>query len=173
MKDLKVQALQYWHGLTVREKRLAAAGGIALVIWLVFFAVVRPAMKAEQDAFNRLATNKAQLSQVKDIAREITDLRAAGVVAVAGHQPLDSLINRSAALEKISLKGISQQNNSIQVKVDTVAFVKLMSWLKTLDRQGVKVNSLQVSRTDKPGTVEVQHLRVSRKEAISPRKARS
>ncbi|MCL6268747.1 type II secretion system protein M [Sansalvadorimonas sp. 2012CJ34-2] len=164
MDNLKVQASQYWNGLSSRERQLVFVGGIALIIWLVFFGVMRPVMEAEHDARAQLSSSQSQLAEVEAIAGEILALRDAGVTSTGGaaDQPLDTLISRSAALEKITLKGINQQNNSLLVRVEKTPFIKLMSWFRALETLGLSVDSLQVLRTDKPGVVEVQQLRISR-----------
>ncbi|MRI32235.1 hypothetical protein EOPP23_04410 [Endozoicomonas sp. OPT23] len=157
---------EYWDGLATRERRLLLLAGIAIVLWLVAYGVVKPLQDAEEQAANRLNSSRATLVQMQEMAAEIQVLRASGAGSVQADfsQPLDVQVNRSARKAGIKVTGLNQQQSSLLVKLDDVSFQKLIGWLQQLEQQGIVIENIEMKRGEASGLVSVQSLRVSRQE---------
>ena len=161
LEPTKTKALDYWHGLSIRERQLLGLTLCLLLVWIVYFGLIRPVQSQLTQAQERLAQAQQQYDQVVEKAKQISVLKGAhpGRLPVS-NQPLDALVNRMARQAGISITGLNRQQSSLQVRMSPARFSQLVSWLTQLKQQGVVITSLQIARTDKPGMVEVQQLRV-------------
>ncbi|MGY0219754.1 type II secretion system protein GspM [Endozoicomonadaceae bacterium StTr2] len=163
--ELKQKFGNYWHGLAARERLLLALAGGLLLIWTVVFGIIKPVQQAEQQAYQKLQSSRSTFEQASAAAAEIVQLRAVNgnqQALIDANQPLDALVSKLAAKAGIPVKGLSQQQNSLQIKVDTLRFADLLTWLKTLKANGIVIETVELGRTAQSGMVEIKQLRVSR-----------
>ena len=163
LQDLQRRIADYWFGLSARERQLVSVTGCLLVVWLGYFGMIRPVQNYLASAEQRLQGSERLYQDVVARAEKIVQLRGkSGVVAVSSDQPLDAEINRTASKSGMTITGLNRQQGSLQVRMQNTEFRKLVNWLISLEQTGIKVTTLQLGRTDKPGIVEVQQLRVAR-----------
>ena len=163
--ELRQKLGSHWNGLASREKLLLAVAAGLLLMWTVVFGLIKPVQQAEQQAYQKLQSNRSTFEQASAAAAEIVRLRAAHgnqLTLIDASQPLDALVSKLAAAAGIPVKGLSQQQNSLQVKVDTLRFADLLTWLKTLKANGIVIETVELGRTAQPGMVEIKQLRISR-----------
>ena len=158
------KASEYWLGISARERQLLSLAGCLLIVWSVYFGVIRQVQDGLTAAEQRLEISQKQYDQVVEKAKKIAELQAIlpANATAAGNQSLDVLVNRTAGKTGITITGLNRQQDSLQVRMNPVSFDKLIQWTTLLEGQGVNVSSLQIARTDKPGIVDIQQLRVEK-----------
>ncbi|OED41009.1 hypothetical protein ACH42_15140 [Endozoicomonas sp. (ex Bugula neritina AB1)] len=164
VREFRGKASDYWLGISVRERQLLSLAGCFLLIWVVYFGVVRPVQIQVEEAQQRVSNSQKQYDQVIRRAEKISELQAlVPSDSMAGsHQSLDVLVNRTASKAGVTITGLNRQQESLQIRMKPVSFNKLVQWMTLLKTQSIKVSSLQIARTDKPGVVEIQQLRVEK-----------
>ena len=154
--------LEYWNSLTVRERLLLLVAGSALIVWIAYFSVIQPVYAAKMRAETRLEANVKNYKEVSALASEIKQLqKRSSQKDKKTTLPLDALVSSTARAIGISVAGLTQQQSSLQVRLETVEFSKVLKWLKVLQRQGVSIESLDVSKSETEGKVNVRQLRLS------------
>ena len=164
VREIQGKLSDYWLGISVRERQLLSAAGVLLMIWIAYFGVIRPVQDSVYTAEQRLISHQKQYDQVVKTAEKIALLQASVPVSATTNrsQPLDVLVNRAASQTGLTITGLNRQQDSLQVRMNPSGFGKLIQWMTLLEAQGVSVSSLQIARTEKPGMVEIQQLRVER-----------
>ena len=184
MGEWSEKVSDYWLGISVRERQLLSLTGCLLVIWTVYFGVIRPVQTQVEEAQQRVISSQKQYDQVISRAEKIAVLQVSFPTGstsgrnqtpsnqspsnqspsnqAPSNQSLDVLINRTASEVGVTITGLNRQQDSLQVRVSPASFQTLIQWMTRLEEQGVNVSSLQIARTDKPGIVDVQQLRVEK-----------
>ena len=76
---------------------------------------------------------------------------------------LSTIVNRVAKQHQINIDRMQPQGEQIQVWVDEVSFNQLLQWLNDLTlKQGLQINSIDVSKGNSEGSVKVRRLQLSR-----------
>jgi general secretion pathway protein M len=148
--------LRAWYaGLSQREQRTVAAGGILLALMIVIGGILMPLQSAVSSAAKGVESRGEDLAWMRVNAPEV---RALGgqVPAETGEAPvvLVDRVGREAGLAS-ALRG-TQPNASggVRVQLESAPFDTLVTWLDTLDRRyGLAIESITVDRTPAPGMV--------------------
>jgi general secretion pathway protein M len=148
--------LRAWYaGLSQREQRVVAAGGILLALIVLIAGILMPLQTAVSSAAKGIETRREDLAWMRVNAPEV---RALGgqLAADTGEAPvvLVDRVGREAGLAT-ALRG-TQPNASggVRVQLESAPFDTLVTWLDTLDRRyGLAIESITVDRTPAPGMV--------------------
>jgi general secretion pathway protein M len=148
--------LRAWYaGLSQREQRVVAAGGILLALIVLIAGILMPLQTAVSSAAKGIETRREDLAWMRVNAPEV---RALGgqLPADTGEAPvvLVDRVGREAGLAS-ALRG-TQPNASggVRVQLESAPFDTLVTWLDTLDRRyGLAIESITVDRTPAPGMV--------------------
>jgi general secretion pathway protein M len=148
--------LRTWYaGLSQREQRVVAVGGIFLALIVLILGILMPLQTALSSAAKGIETRREDLAWMRVNAPEV---RALGgqLPADTGEAPvvLVDRVGREAGLAT-ALRG-TQPNASggVRVQLESAPFDTLVTWLDTLDRRyGLAIESITVDRTPAPGLV--------------------
>ncbi len=119
------QARAWWLARTPRERQLVALVGTVLLAFLVWSALVQPALRVAREAPARIDRLDAQLQQMQTIAAESRTLRDAPRVA-----PSQAAQALRAATDRLGEHGrLVLQGERATLTVTGVAAEALRAWL--------------------------------------------
>ena len=132
----------WWRELAVRERRLAVAAAIVLVLGLTWALAVQPAWRTIARAPVELAALDAQLQVMQRLAAQAQELRAAPTVtADAAEAALKSATERLGDKGKLLL-----QSGRAVLTVSGVGTAALRDWLAEA-RAGARARPLEANLT--------------------------
>ncbi|WP_421240337.1 GspM family type II secretion system protein ExeM [Aeromonas enteropelogenes] len=154
----------WWHGITAREQRLVAAGGILLLIGLCYWSIWHPLNNRIAERERQVQNQQQTLAWLKEKGAEVIAMRGNQVVSADTGGTLEGTVNRTAFNHKIKIARLQPQGSELQVWIDTVQFDDLLLWLATLvEQHGVQIQVIEIAREDlAPGLVKVRRLQLSR-----------
>jgi general secretion pathway protein M len=135
---------QYWQQLSSKDRRalslLAIAGGFLLVI----YGALLPSYEFQQNSQQQyreqaellhwLGAQKAQVASLNNTTRK----REGSAL---------SQINQTAKQHSLTIQRIQPQaDDSIKVWLESMAFDNSVQWLEALDRDGVSLRELNISK---------------------------
>jgi len=155
MKTL-MELRQRFDALDVRERRFLIAGAIAVLLAIVFLAVVQPLRTYQENLESRVAAE-----------RELVSWMRGAVDALKARGPRQPAADRSGSLLAIAdtsarnaglaqaLRRIQQDGeDAVRVRLESAAFDTVVLWLENLEqRYGVVAREMTVEKLDAPGTV--------------------
>ncbi|MCF1427450.1 MAG: type II secretion system protein M [Shewanella sp.] len=156
MDNIKI----WWAGLAPREQQMLSAAAIVVLIGVLYWGIWTPIANAQQGAQRQLQAEQRTLAYVKQTASKITSLRQKGGKA-AFSGSLSAEVNSTAGKYRLEITRMQPQGNKIQLWMDDVPFDVLMDYLNELVQQGLALDNLDVSATDKPGYVQVRRIQLS------------
>lgn len=150
--------LRAWlDGLAPRERRLMIGGAAAVVLMLIYFAIVTPIQSAHSRLMNDVQQKRQLLALINRSAGSIQSATTRG-----GHlQPGESVFAAtSSAIQASPISGAVQrleqtQNGGVRLSLSGVSFDALVQWLGTLSRQkGISATRATIQQANDPGTVD-------------------
>ncbi len=142
---------EYWRSLSNREQLTLGLGGIIVVAILFYVIVWEPwhkelnRLRAQvPQKIETLAWMKQQLKVVQALRKQRPGGGGAGQA-----MPLLTVIEQTAnqATIRKSIKRMQPaENNSVQVWLDELYFDNWLKWIDLLQKRGIDVNSVTVSR---------------------------
>ncbi|MFO8005487.1 type II secretion system protein GspM [Thioalkalivibrio sp.] len=157
--------MTYWNNLQPREQRVLLAGGAVLLAVILFLGLVEPLLQGREEARDRLAQAKAELSWMQAHAPEVATARGAKAAQDEGRPPLEgrSLIahvDASARAFGLSEHLASARPGERDVSVDLkgVSYTVVMNWLSELEQQGVAPERVLLERVVEPGRINAELL---------------
>ena len=148
MSRLASTALAWWEGRTLREQRMLAVMGLAVLAVLVWLAVVRPAWAwREAAARDRLRAENALVLVQRAAQRAPSEAAAGGDIRAA----VDAA---SAQAGVTPIMGMAA-DGALGFSLTGVQTAAAFGWLSALHDNGVEVQSLSVvENADATLTVE-------------------
>ncbi len=150
--------LRAWYdGLAPRERRLVIIGTIAVVLMLLYFAVITPIRSAHSRLMNDVQQKRQLLALINRSAGRIQSATTGG-----GHlQPGESVFAAtSSSIQASPISGAVQrleqnQNGGVRLSLSGVSFDALVEWLGTLSNQkGIRTTRATIQQGNNPGTVD-------------------
>ncbi|KMT64616.1 type II secretion system protein GspM [Catenovulum maritimum] len=152
---------QWFESLAPRERQLVIAAGIVLVIGLFFQLVIGPLNENLSQAQSKLEKKQKLLKFVEEKTAVLKNSKSQTKRSVSGS--LTQIVNNSARKSGIALARMQPQGASLQVQIDEIEFNALLGWLNELTaKQGLILESLDISQSDKTGAVKVRRLQVTK-----------
>lgn len=151
----------WWESLSTRE-RLLVAGGAALTVTLLLYALVwQPFQTGSRRLRQSVAEQYADLMQMRQIAAEIKRLGKTGAARPADDgRSLLTLVDQTARAAGLggALKRVAPQgSDKLSAQLDAVDFDQLVPWLSALERNHrVAVVNLSADRSAGPGRVNAR-----------------
>lgn len=150
--------LRNWYdSLAPREQRLVLAGGLAVVVLVLYLAVVNPVRTAHTRLVNDVQTKRQLLGYINQAAPR---LRAQSGAATGRLQAGQSVFAAtSAAIQASAIAGAVQrleqtQDGGVRLTLSNVSFDALVRWLATLKAQtGIVATQATIEQAAAPGTV--------------------
>lgn len=131
---------------TPRERKVLLAGGVILLVLLVYGALFEPLRQARAKLLERLPAQRAELRLMRVQVAEIERLRSqAGSVAKGS---LEQRVRSSAAIFNLG-EAFTQFNlltqDQIQLATHPLPTASWSAWLADLERQGVSVTRCRIT----------------------------
>lgn len=148
MNRLTSTALAWWEGRTLREQRMLAVMGLAVLAVLVWLAVVRPAwVWREAAARDRLRAENALVLVQRAAQRAPSEAAAAGDIRAA--------VDAASAQAGVTPVMGMAADGALGFSLTGVQTAAAFGWLSALHDKGVEVQSLSVvENADATLTVE-------------------
>ena len=135
-------AKQWWSQLTLRDRRMIAAGAGVLALYLVWAVALAPALTTLRRAPAELATLQAQEQRMQALAQVAQALRGVRPVPPAqAAQALNTATARLGAQARISVQG-----ERAVLTLQGVAAPQIMAWLAEV-RAGARARVSQAALT--------------------------
>lgn len=152
------ELMQKWQQLETRERRLVAMMGAAIVIGLFYFAIWSPLHDGVANAQQRVKSQQNNLTWMQRSVAQVIQSKGQPSKAANTSGSLSQRVSRSANSYQIRLSRIQPQKGDLSIRIDSVEFNAFLSWLQAMEEQGIQAISLDVSKSDKPGTAEIRRL---------------
>ena len=156
---MQQRLIDWFNGLSARERRLVLAGGAALaalVAYQMLWQPLRESALSLRDANQRAAStlqwmvqNRAALERSPGVSQARAD---------GQRRNLNEIINQASAAHKAPMSRFQPSgDNTAQVWLDDVPFNHVLNWLEALEnRHGVKATGVVIKLLDNPGQVNVR-----------------
>ena len=130
----------WWRGLTARDRRLALVGGAVLVLALLWFVALQPAIQTLRNAPAQMDVLDVQLQLMQRLAAEATELRTAPPVS-----PEQAAAALTAASERLGDKvRLQVQGERAVLTLNGVHTGALRDWL-TEARSGARARPVEAN----------------------------
>lgn len=151
---------QWLSGLHHRERRMVMAGGVALIIMLVYLLLWEPLLNSRQQLEKSVQANKNTYAWMQQAAVEIGGFTVKNRNEKKHTGSILGTISRSA---KLILKGAvlkrveEDRQQGVRVWIERVAFDDLIRWIGQIQQQhGIRVVSLVSERHNREGRVNAR-----------------
>lgn len=158
---LKNKVMDYYQSKSDSEQKLL----LALSVFIIFFVVFTSYSKVADG----LAESEKKLAKQLELnswaSEQIQIINSSGnKPSSASKGSLTQKINSSARRYGISIARLQpQKNDSVRVGLDEVPFNELLKWLASMqNKDGIRVSSIDFSRSDKSGLIKVRRLDLER-----------
>ncbi len=152
----------WWQGLNQREQKLVLTMGSAITIFLLYGLVWQPLNENLTSTEKKLASRQALLTWVADNTARYQSVKLSGGKKTSSGS-LSSIINRTANQQQLTITRMQPQGDTLQVWLDSAAFTQLLFWLENLaNNEGLRVQSIDITKGDKEGEVRVRRLQLAR-----------
>ncbi len=152
----------WWAGLAPRERVIVLAGGIALLVmllWLMVWEPIADRRAALRSEVSTLATDLMWMEQVSDqVRRRASQQRNQAAAGAAGGSIL-TLVEVSATASGIrsQIERVQPEGKGARLWFDRVGFDALMIWLGELEtRHGLQISQLAVDVSSDAGIVSAR-----------------
>jgi general secretion pathway protein M len=149
------QIKSWYKALQPRERLLVMCAAGVLGIALLYLALFGPLAKELNKRETRVMTKQQDLVWMRSVANNVR--MASASRGSSSGESLVVLINRTAQQAGITSSLVNQApqgDNGIRLRIESVNFDALVTWLGVLDQQfGVQVDTASVDRSDKVGIV--------------------
>lgn len=161
MNSYYIRFRQWFDALESRERIMVIACGVVVALGLYYFLIWNPLSSGVDRLTTSIAADRELVSWLGGVQAEVKRLRAEGVRPAAGSgQSLISIIDqtsKNAGLNEAVSRIQPEGSDSARIWLEGAGFDATMRWLHTLETDyGVAVESITVSREDKPGLVRAR-----------------
>lgn len=150
--------MQWWQERTEREQYILGAGGIVVVILLVYVLIWKPLTSHVSNMRQEIIQDSSLLSWMDAAADRIEQFRAQGYVKrQPSQQALLVTVEQSLMQNRLSqyVSNTQQQNDQqINLTLKNVPFDKMMDWLEGLWKaDNILVDTIAITNTTTSGVV--------------------
>lgn len=156
---------EYWNALEQREQYALTIGGICLFLgclyWSIWFPIESKLTQVEAKVQQQTQTLAWLQQSLKEVSQLRTNLDGSDL---SQSTSLESVLNKSAREQGISLTRIRKQGNQLQLTCEPTEFNRLLNWMQLLDqRYGIKIKTLNIDKMpEQSGFVLIKQLQVGR-----------
>jgi general secretion pathway protein M len=152
----------WWQQLKSSEQRLVAIMAVAVVSFLFYSMVWQPLANNISKTQQKLVRQQVLLSWVQENTQRYQQAKRNGASG-RSNGSISSIVNRSAGRNNISIARLQPQGEDLQVWINDVPFSQLLGWLEFLaNKEGLMVKSIDLSKTDQKGVVNVRRLQLGK-----------
>jgi len=152
----------WWQQLKSAEQRLVAILGVVVIVFVFFSFIWQPLNENIDKTQQKIARQQSLLTLVQEGTQRYQQAKKNGA-STKSKGSLSSIVNRSAGRNNISIARIQLQGDDLQVWIEEIPFSQLLNWLEFLaNKEGLLVKSIDLSRTDVEGVVNVRRLQLGK-----------
>lgn len=153
---MKKQIIAYWRSLKEQEQQLVMVAGVIFVIFVLVMGIFRPLNNAIDEAKKDQIKQQELLTWVDT---SIAKIKASSGGKITNNSNLSQTVNATRGRYNIAISKMQPSDDSLRLTIDSVQFNQLVEWLDELvNKQGVLIENLDLSRDDKSGYVRVSRL---------------
>ncbi len=154
----------YWNNLQAREQRVLLAGGLVLLVAVVFLGVVEPLLESREQSRDRLAQARAELAWMQAHAPKVAEARDREPAQGARRPDLEgrSLIAHVDASARAFglgeyLARVRPGETGVTVRLEGAPYADVMRWLGELEGQdNVVPGRILLERVAEPGRMNAE-----------------
>lgn len=155
----RADELKIWYlSLQEREQRILAVGVVFVVAMIVYLGLLNPYLNSRKHLAADIASKQSQIAWMQPAAIQLQSLRGQQPSGIPAGQSLLAVVSRAAGDAGFSAavkQAQTDDDGSVRLQLQGVAFDSLIRWLGTLRRQyGVAVKQLTAQKTATAGTVD-------------------
>ena len=152
----------WWQQLKSSEQRLVAIMSLVVVLFLFYSIIWQPLVNNTQKIQQKLVSQQVLFTWVQESTQRYQQSQKRAASAVSNGS-LSSIVNGSAGRNNISIARLQPQGEDLQVWIDEVPFIQLLSWLEFLaNNEGLVVKSIDLSKAERNGVVRVRRLQLGK-----------
>lgn len=137
MKIQVTQKLERWYQTRpVREQWMLAAGGMMIVIWFVWFAVINPLNQASHLTESRVASAQQALLEVRELSQQLIAARSQQPASAgSGNGGLAQWIYTTADQNGVALASVdlSADGMTANLRTEALPFRDTLEWLYAME----------------------------------------
>ena len=143
---------QYWHGLSTRDQRVLAVGGMIIFAILLYALAWSPLQEKLKQLRPQVASQSADLVWMQQQAGAIRKLKQARPAQNSNNvSPLLTVLDQSAKSQNIR-QFINQiqpgkENDTAKVWFDKVVFEDWLRWLDQISVAGISVTRVSITKS--------------------------
>ena len=149
----------WWDNLEAREQVFVLAGGMFVIVAIVYVFVWLPFDKNHQQLATNVSNWERSLAELRPLRGAVASSGQPGSVIISGNQAPIIIVDqtlRSRGLEQFRRRSQPTTSNGIRVEFENVAFDELVLWLGDLSDQHamhVQAGSLSMASQAGPGRI--------------------
>ena len=154
---------QWWQNLTSRERQIVLAGGLMLLLVILYQNLWSPLQQHLRLQRNQVQQLQQQLGWMQQQAPLVRQLKRAPSPGASRTGDITGTLSNSSQAYQIALKRIQPQGDNALVEIDITGFDQLVNWLGMLEQQhGITPQQIDLQRTGEPGKIQVKRLLLGR-----------
>ncbi|NCB61197.1 MAG: T9SS type A sorting domain-containing protein [Gammaproteobacteria bacterium] len=145
---------QWWQNLTTRERQIVLAGGLMLLLVILYQNLWSPLQQHLRLQRNQVQQLQQQLGWMQQQAPLVRQLKRAPSPGASRTGDITGTLSNSSQAYQIALKRIQPQGDNALVEIDITGFDQLVNWLGMLEQQhGITPQQIDLQRTGEPGKI--------------------
>jgi general secretion pathway protein M len=140
----------FWEVRNARERAILAGGAIALLVIVLYLALISPALTGRERLARDLPQLRQQVGQLQELARETASLSGsspAGVAPMSKETLEAELARRGLKAESVSVSG-----EIARLQLPGASFAALVNWLDEMQKSAlvstVEANIVALAQPD-------------------------
>ena len=151
--------LKAWYlSLQDREQRILAVGVVFVLATIIYLGLVNPYLNSRKRLQADIADRQEQVAWMQPAALQLQALRGQQPSGIPPGQSLLAVVSRAAGDAGFSAsmkQAQTDDDGSVRLQLQAVAFDDLIRWLGTLRRQyGITVKQLMAQKATPAGSVD-------------------
>ncbi|MDH3589107.1 MAG: type II secretion system protein M [Gammaproteobacteria bacterium] len=152
---------EWFEGLEQRERLTLIAGGIILLLALVWVLLINPLFVSAGDRAEQINSLRGDVIRARDLSAEIAGLRKGGARAYTrgdSDQSLMIILERTARESGLQVNQSRPMDAStVRVRFESAPFDSLVQWMGILaSRYAIQIDIASLDRLDVQGMVNAQ-----------------
>ena len=154
-KNLIVESASvFWQQRNARERRMLSAAIIAILIVVIYWLFVNPALSNRTRLEKELPLLRQQVSEMAAMSGQYTQLSASITEVVA---PVTREVVEASLLRRgIKAQTLAASDDVVRLQVSAVAYVNMLEWILEMQKAArLTVEEVKLTALPEPGQVGV------------------
>lgn len=148
--------------LSKREQRLVIISAVLVLVAIFYWGIWTPLNSSLERDQAAVKNQTELLVWVQKNANKAVQLRSSGDSKASFSGSLTQTVNQSASRMKIAITRMQPQGEELQVWIDQAPFNDVLSWLQTLETNGLSIVDIDIAESDLPGQVKIRRLKLGK-----------